>query len=179
MNPSHTSIWKHSPRAGIVLFGLILLALAAIATGMPSPRAVAQTLPAAKPLAPHPQQIQADVRSVLRQQVSAWNHGKIEAFMSGYKDSPETTFISKHVEHGYQEILKRYQRRYATRSAMGILRFSGLHVQVLCANYAVATGEFHLARNAVGGGDASGVFSLLFQKTASGWKIVLDHTSAN
>jgi ketosteroid isomerase-like protein len=179
MNSSHMTIWKHSRRALIVPFGLILLVLAAAATGTPSARAVAQTLPAAKPLTPPPQQIQADVRSVLRQQESAWNHGNLEAFMSGYKDSPETTFISKHVEHGYREILKRYQRRYATRSAMGILRFSGLHVHVLCANYAVATGEFHLARNPAGGGDASGVFSLLFQKTASGWKIVLDHTSAS
>lgn len=179
MNPSHTTIWKHALRAVIVLFGLTLPVLAATATGTPSARAVAQTSPAAKRPAPDPQQIQADVRSVLRQQVSAWNHGNIEAFMSGYKDSPETTFISKHVEHGYQEILKRYQRRYATRSAMGVLRFSGLHVQVLCANYAVATGEFHLTRKAAAGRDASGVFSLLFQKTASGWKIVLDHTSAS
>ena len=177
MHPSHTTIWKHSRRATHVLSALILLVLAAAETC--SVRAVAQTSPTAKPLAADPQQIQADVRSVLRQQESAWNHGDIEAFMSGYKDSPETTFISKHVEYGYQEILKRYQRRYASRAAMGMLRFSGLHVHVLCANYTIATGEFHLARNAAGGGNASGVFSLLFQKTASGWKIVLDHTSAS
>jgi ketosteroid isomerase-like protein len=48
----------------------------------------------------------------------------------------------------------------------------------LGANYAVVTGKFHLARTVAGGGDAQGIFSLVWEKTAEGWKIILDHTSA-
>jgi ketosteroid isomerase-like protein len=39
------------------------------------------------------------------------------------------------------------------------------------------TGSYHLTRTAAGGGDASGIYSLVFRKTAGGWKIVLDHTN--
>jgi ketosteroid isomerase-like protein len=41
----------------------------------------------------------------------------------------------------------------------------------------VVTGRFHLARSASAGGDAQGIFSLVFEKTSTGWKIILDHTS--
>jgi ketosteroid isomerase-like protein len=44
--------------------------------------------------------------------------------------------------------------------------------------HAVVTGHFHLTRSAAGGGDASGVFSLVFEKKPTGWKIILDHTSS-
>jgi ketosteroid isomerase-like protein len=47
---------------------------------------------------------------------------------------------------------------------------------VLDERTAVATGRFKLTRTAAGGGDASGIYSLVFLKTAQGWKITLDHT---
>jgi ketosteroid isomerase-like protein len=48
---------------------------------------------------------------------------------------------------------------------------------MLGPEYAIATGRYHLARSAAGGGDATGIFSLVWQKSADGWKIILDHTS--
>lgn len=117
------------------------------------------------------------IQQVLKDQVTAWNAGDVVTFMRGYKDSPDTTFIGKSVEHGYLPILERYKKAYATKDAMGTLDFADLAVRELGANYAVVTGKFHLARNAAGGGDASGIFSLVFEKTESGWKIILDHTS--
>jgi ketosteroid isomerase-like protein len=60
---------------------------------------------------------------------------------------------------------------------MGQLTFSDLEVRPLDARFAVVTGHFHLARTASGGGDAQGIFSLIFEKTAEGWKIIVDHTS--
>ena len=60
---------------------------------------------------------------------------------------------------------------------MGKLDFSGIEVHMLSADYANVVGKFHLARTAGGGGDANGVFTLLFHKTASGWRIIQDHTS--
>jgi ketosteroid isomerase-like protein len=119
------------------------------------------------------------ILQVLSMQQNAWNRGDIVTFMHGYNDSPDTTFIGKTIEKGYQPILARYQRNYATSDAMGILKFSDVSVRMLGADHAVVTGHFHLSRNAAGGGDAQGIFSLVFEKESDGWKIILDHTSAS
>ena len=118
------------------------------------------------------------IRQVLTDQQAAWNRGDIVAFMHGYDDSPETTFIGKTIQHGYQMILDRYQRSYGTREAMGELAFSDLDVRMLGPEHAVVTGRFHLTRTQAGGGEAAGVFSLVLEKKAGEWKIVLDHTSS-
>jgi ketosteroid isomerase-like protein len=60
---------------------------------------------------------------------------------------------------------------------MGKLEFTGLEVMLLGSGYASAIGRFRLARSAEGGGDASGLFTLLLRRTPQGWKIILDHTS--
>jgi uncharacterized protein (TIGR02246 family) len=121
---------------------------------------------------------EAALRKILADQQNAWNRGDIVAFMHGYDDSPETTFIGKTIQHGYQTILDRYRRNYSSRDAMGQLAFSDLDVRSLGPDHAVVTGHFHLTRTGAGGGDASGVFSLVFEKKAGGWKIILDHTSS-
>jgi uncharacterized protein (TIGR02246 family) len=126
-----------------------------------------------------PRSDSAAIRQVLEDQQTAWNRGDIDAFMRGYKNSTETTFIGKTVEHGYQPILERYKAHYATREAMGTLDFSDLAIKMLGKNYAVVTGRFHLTRTAAGGRDASGVYSLIFEREPGGWRIILDHTSSN
>jgi uncharacterized protein (TIGR02246 family) len=117
------------------------------------------------------------IRDVLDAQVAAWNRGDVVAFMQGYNNSPDTTFVGKTVRHGYAEILARYQQAYAGKAKMGQLTFSELEVHPLDARFATVTGRYHLARTADGGGDAEGIFSLIFEKTNDGWKIILDHTS--
>ena len=98
-------------------------------------------------------------------QVDAWNSGDVVTFMHGYKDSPSTTFVGKTVQHGYADILARYQKSFAGKEKMGQLTFSELEVHQLDAHFATVTGRFHLARSAAGGGDAAGIFSLIFEKT--------------
>ena len=127
----------------------------------------------------HAEDAASAILQVLAQQQNAWNSGDIPAFMHGYADSPDTTFIGKTIEHGYAMILGRYQRNYSSREAMGVLRFSGMSVRMLGADHAVVTGHFHLTRSKAGGGDASGVYSLIFEKEAPGWRIILDHTTAS
>ena len=127
----------------------------------------------------HAEDAAGAILQVLSTQQNAWNHGNIPAFMRGYADSPDTTFIGKTIEHGYATILARYQRSYSSREAMGVLEFSGMSVRMLGADHAVVTGHFHLTRSKAGGGDASGVYSLIFEKEAAGWKIILDHTTAS
>ena len=119
------------------------------------------------------------IEQVLRDQQEAWNKGDIKTFMKGYKDSPDTTFIGKTVAHGYQPILQRYLASYSTPDAMGHLDFSDLDIRMLGPDHAVVVGKFHLTRNAAGGGDASGLYSLVFEREPDGWKIILDHSSTN
>jgi len=126
----------------------------------------------------HAQSSESAIRQVLTDQQAAWNRGDIVAFMHGYDDSPQTTFIGKTIQHGYQMILARYQRNYGSREAMGELAFSDADVRMLGPKHAVVTGRFHLTRTQAGGGEAIGIFSLVFEKKAAGWKIVLDHTSS-
>lgn len=124
------------------------------------------------------------IRAVLDTQIAAWNRADIPAFMQGYDDSPETAFVSTHgVERGFQPILDRYRKAYATQEQMGKLTFSDLNIRLLPSStgtveYAIVTGRFHLDRSAYGTSrQDDGVYSLLFHKTPTGWKIILDHTA--
>lgn len=120
----------------------------------------------------------SDIRTILEKSQAAWNKGDLPAFAAFYEDSPETTFIGREVTRGgTQAILERYRRNYPNREAMGTLSFSELEIRTLAPNVALATGKYELKRTPAAGGDASGRFTLIFQKTASGWKIVHDHTS--
>lgn len=117
------------------------------------------------------------IRAVLREQVTAWNRGDIAGFMQGYEDSPQTAFVGKEVARGYAQVLQRYRERYASREKMGTLSFTDLEVRLLGTDHASVIGRFHLKREAQGGGDATGIFTLLFRSSPKGWKIILDHTS--
>jgi uncharacterized protein (TIGR02246 family) len=126
---------------------------------------------------------EAAVRAVMDAQVAAWNRGDVAAFMQGYENSPETTFIGATVRKGYEPILERYKRDYSTTAQMGTLTFSRIDVRLLpgscgAEEYAVVTGNFHLERKQQGPGTKDdGIFSLVWRKGPQGWKIVLDHTS--
>jgi ketosteroid isomerase-like protein len=118
-----------------------------------------------------------EIRQVLDDQVIAWNRGDIPAFMEGYDNSESTTFIGASITKGHAQVLASYLKRYPTREKMGTLRFSDLEVRALGADYASVIGRFHLDRTAEAGGEAAGIFTLLFHKTGQGWKVILDHTS--
>ncbi|WP_426689812.1 YybH family protein [Rhodanobacter ginsengiterrae] len=123
------------------------------------------------------------IQRVMDQQQAAWNRGDVDAFMHGYKDAPDTTFVGASVRKGYRAILASYRKHYVGKRQMGTLRFSALDVRLLPGShgevrYAVVTGRFHLDRQAHGEvAQDDGVFSLLWEKTPVGWKIILDHTS--
>ena len=118
------------------------------------------------------------IRALLERQASDWNRGDMDAFATGYKNSPDILFIGKTVEHGYAGMLAGYKAHYKTREAMGQLSFSELGTQPLDPRFATATGHFHLERTAKGGGNADGHFLLVLEKTPDGWKIVRDDTTA-
>jgi uncharacterized protein (TIGR02246 family) len=123
------------------------------------------------------QTIERDIRRVLEAQQAAWNRGDVEGFMSGYEASDATTFVGATITRGYRQVLENYRRRYPTKEKMGRLTFSEIEVTRLGAEHAYVIGKWHLDRPPEAGGNAGGIFTLLFRKTAAGWKIILDHTS--
>jgi len=122
-------------------------------------------------------QQELDVVKVLLKQEAAWNKGDIDKFAEGYKDSPETIFLSRTLSRGYAGMVTAYHQNYPTHAAMGTLAFSELEVHRLDDNFAVCIGKYHLERSKKDGGNTEGMFSLVFEKTEAGWKIVVDHTT--
>ena len=116
------------------------------------------------------------IRAVLAQQAVDWNSGDLDAFATGYKNSPDILFIGSKISRGYSQMLERYRTVYSTHEKMGTLTYSDIEVQPLDEHFATATGRFHLERTAAGGGEASGTYLLVFEKTPQGWKIVRDVT---
>ncbi len=117
------------------------------------------------------------VIKVLLAQEKAWNSGDIDSFVQAYKDSPDTLFLSGNVNRGYAGMAESYHRQYPNRAAMGNLAFSELEVHPLDERFAYVIGKYHLDRSKKEGGNADGLFSLIFEKTEKGWKIVVDHTT--
>jgi ketosteroid isomerase-like protein len=115
--------------------------------------------------------------AMLNKQAVDWNRGDLEAFATGYKNSPDILFMGQTIRRGYGQMLEGYRKSFPTHDAMGTLTFSNLEVQPLDAHFATVTGRFHLERNAAGGGNMGGYYLLVVEKTPSGWKIVRDATT--
>ncbi len=118
-----------------------------------------------------------DVVKVLLAQEAAWNRGDIDSFAQGYKNSPDTLFITRQISRGWAGMVQEYKLEYPTKASLGTLGFSELEVHPLDESVAVCIGKYHLDRTKKDGGNAEGLFSLVFEKTDKGWKIVLDHTT--
>jgi ketosteroid isomerase-like protein len=117
------------------------------------------------------------VHRLLQTQSDAWNRGDLDQFLTGYLRSDQTSFVSGGTEvRGYEALHDRYQKKYGnSRQTMGKLSFSDLKVQELGRNNALCIGHWLLERTdktTIGG-----IFSLVFARTKSGWKIMHDHTS--
>jgi ketosteroid isomerase-like protein len=120
-----------------------------------------------------------DVRAVLNQQAADWNKGDLDAFLTGYWNSPKVVFMSGGQRFdGYEAMRDRYRRRYkAEGKAMGQLAFSELEIESLGPESVFARGRFNLTMP--DGTKPTGLFTLIVRKFPDGWKIVHDHTSAD
>lgn len=153
-------------RGGIVLLAMVLsLGCSAVAQGRPADQL--RTMPEGE----------LGMVKTLMVQERAWNNGDIAAFVAGYKNSPDTIFMGQTVTRGYETILEHYHQSYPDASAMGRLSFSHLEPHLLDENHGTLVGSYRLERSKKAGGDVEGLFSLVMEKTADGWKIILDHTT--
>ena len=118
------------------------------------------------------------IRNVMQKSADDWNRGDLDAFATSYKNSPDILFIGAKVSRGYAGMVDTYKHAYNTREKRGTLTFSNLEVHLLDARYATVIGNCHLDRPAAGGGAYDCIYSLVFEKTSEGWKIILDHSAA-
>jgi len=127
----------------------------------------------------HEAEDQAAISKTLQASAAAWSRGDLAAFMQCYDDGPNTAYVkSTGVVQGFAAIRDMYASRYgAAGHGMGRLSLEITNYRQLGAAYALVTGRFALARPKADGGDASGVFSLVFHRSSSGWHIIYDHTS--
>lgn len=122
----------------------------------------------------------AAITEIVRTQEAAWNRGEVAGFMAaGYWRSPELTFFSGgSVTRGFEPVLARYVRRYQSEGReMGRLTFTALEVVELAPGCALARGRWDLDFESEK--DVGGLFSLVFRRLESGWRIVHDHTSVD
>ena len=157
----------------------LLRQLLAFATIVVSPMSHATSTPGAAADAPR-KSADADadtaIRAVLSAQAEAWNRGDIDRFMSGYWHDERLRFASGGtVSHGWQTTLDGYKARYPDRATMGTLSFTEIEIESTGPDAALAFGRWALARES---DRPNGLFTLLFRRTADGWKITRDHTSS-
>jgi beta-aspartyl-peptidase (threonine type) len=119
------------------------------------------------------------VRAVLDRQVVDWNNRDLDGFLDGYWKSPKVVFQSGGQRFdGWEAMRDRYRARYqGTGRAMGRLEFSGLEIDALGPEAALARGRWRLTMS--DGTNPGGLFTVIFRKLPEGWKIVHDHTSAD
>lgn len=116
------------------------------------------------------------ILEVMKTQQTGWNQGNWEMYMSGYKNSEKIRFAGKgKITYGWKTVLENYKKSYPDKSSMGILTFSEQDVKILSPNSAFVFGKWHLKRET---DEPHGLYTLLWEKTEQGWKIIHDHSSS-
>lgn len=117
----------------------------------------------------------AAIEAAMTEQERSWSNGDIEGFMKYYEKSDDLSFASKNgLTKGYNTLLNRYKESYPGKQEMGELNFELLEHRNLGGEHMLVIGSWKLLNNQ---NNPSGYFSLVWKKTAEGWKIIHDHTS--
>lgn len=120
----------------------------------------------------------ADVEATLAAQAEAWNREDLDGFMDKYTRSDQLVFTSGgKVRRGWQATYDAFSTKYATApGTMGQLQFEVLQVDPAGADGCVVLGRWTLTS---GAHPATGLFSVVLERQAAGWRVIHDHTSAD
>lgn len=118
----------------------------------------------------------AAIVAVLDAQVAAWNRGDLAGYMDGYAKSDALVFTSGGaIRRGWNTAFDHYRARYAKDpSAMGTLAFQILSIDPVGGDGAAVLGSWVLTNSP---SDGRGIFSVILERRAEGWRILHDHTS--
>ena len=120
---------------------------------------------------------QLDVVKVILAQQNAWNKGDLDAYLSHYKDAPDTQAVLANLVRGVDNIRSAYKQNFPNKDSMGTIEDTDIEVKALGDNYALATGKYHLNRPKKSGGAVEGSFMELFEKTQAGWQIIFSQST--
>lgn len=117
------------------------------------------------------------VQAVLDDSMEGWNRGDLDRFMASYDKAPDTTYLSgSRLVTGFDAIRATYQQRFARGTGtMGRLSLAIVAFRPVGMDHAYVIGRFRLHRADVTP-DAEGFTTLLFRRTATGWRIAADHS---
>jgi len=120
---------------------------------------------------------QRAIEAVLQESAQAWNRGDLDGFLLPYLNAPTTTYIARDVVRGVPAIRESYAGSWfrGGRPA-GELAYSGIEVRPLGRDYALVIGHWTVTNRETRQA-RSGIFSLTFQRTPQGWRIIHDHSS--
>lgn len=133
--------------------------------------------------APRPAQVapaprasdETQIRAAMAASANAWNRGDLRGHLAIYVDS--VTFMTKSGPRpGVRAIEEAFTRSYfRDGKPKQTLGFDQLTIRFLSSDAALVTGHFQLS----GGGepDQSGWFTLVWIRTADGWRAMHDHSS--
>ncbi|MBI1294220.1 DUF4440 domain-containing protein [bacterium] len=121
------------------------------------------------------QQDESTLRTALQSSADAWNRGDLQGHVAIY--DPSVTVMTNHGPRpGVEAIVKSFGDAYFVNDKpKQQLHMESAVVRPLSADSALVTGRFILS----GGDDPerSGWFTLIWVRTAEGWRAVHDHTS--
>ena len=117
----------------------------------------------------------AEIRRLTKASSDAWNRGDLKEHLAFYVDT--VTFMTANGPRpGVAAVEKSFTEKYFRNGKpKQTLSFSQVTIRPLGRDAALETGRFQLS----GGGEAeqSGWFTLVWMRTADGWRAVHDHSS--
>ena len=117
----------------------------------------------------------ADILDLLEAQQVAWNAGRLEAWMSGYEAEDDLRSArGNRVTIGWKATLAEYKSSYPDKATMGELGFTGVRIEMLGEDHALAFGHWYLQRSI---GREQGLFTFVMRRVAGGWRIAREHWS--
>ena len=122
----------------------------------------------------------AELEAALLASAEAWNRGELDGFMAPYLRSPGLTFSgSSGVRRGFDAVMRRYRESFFEADApVPMLRLEELETLDMGRDHALMLGRYVLLDGAAGARIETGYFSLVWVRTADGWRIMHDHSSA-
>ena len=157
-----------------------ILAAAALALGpmLTSCAAVPQNVPEGSLPGPAALRI---IEAALADSAAGWNEGDMDRFLAIYSDAAETSFVgSSGLVRGIAAMEERYRAAYdwsdPDPAERGVLTFETVDFRYLGQEHALYIGRYILTYPD-GRDPATGLTSLVFERTRDGWKIIADHSS--
>lgn len=121
--------------------------------------------------------LDARIRAMLDSSAAGWNAGDLEAFLSVYLPTAQTTYVGgSGVRVGYPAIRRRYAPLFREGADRDSLRFEDLRVRAVTDRVAVGVATWVLHEEGTVTG--SGPFTLVLRRSDGGWRIVHDHSSS-